>query len=335
MESDMSIKSFISSLEIGAPWDHLGLAVHPLIGTSNGKASYLTLDEALKTGQFQIGEVSMAGAVPELKVYNRVSQTVLLLDGEELIGAKQNRVVNLTIMVPADTELTIPVSCVEAGRWRHISDTFAAADRAQFSRSRARKLAQVSYSLRESGGRHSDQTDIWNEIAAKSARMSATSPTGAMAAIYERSQTQLGEYIKAMPRLDRQVGAVFSICGQIAGVDVFDCADTFAKAAPKLIRSYAIDAMERHTAGLDTGPSTNAIRAFLDEITNANVTRFKAVGLGDDLRLNSLALAGAGLKISGQIVHLVAFPALVYENNGESRHGYTRMSRPRVRRALF
>jgi hypothetical protein len=335
MEADMSIKSFISSLEIGTAWDHLGLGVHPLIGASDRQASYLTLDEALHTGQFQIGEVSMAGTVPELKVYNSLSQPVLLLDGEELVGAKQNRVLNLTIMVPAGAELTIPVSCVEAGRWRHVSDTFAAADRAQFSRGRARKLAQVSYSLRDSGSRHSDQSDIWKEIEAKSARMSATSPTRAMAAIYEQSQARLGEYIKAVPRLDRQVGAVFSICGQIAGVDIFDSPDTFAKAAAKLIRSYAIDAIERHTPGLDTRPSTDAVRTFLDEIANANVTRFKAVGLGDDLRLNGLALAGAGLEVSGQMVHIVAFPALVYENEAETSPQYTRLARLRVRRALF
>ena len=88
----------------------------------------------------------MLGSVPELKVFNGLSQPVLLLDGEELIGAKQNRVLNLTIMVPADTEMMIPVSCVEAGRWQHISDGFVAADRTQFARGRAKKLSQVSRS---------------------------------------------------------------------------------------------------------------------------------------------------------------------------------------------
>jgi hypothetical protein len=40
-----------------------------------------------------------------------------LLDGEELIGAKQNRALNLTILAPAKQVIVIPVSCVEAGRW--------------------------------------------------------------------------------------------------------------------------------------------------------------------------------------------------------------------------
>jgi hypothetical protein len=38
-------------------------------------------------------------------------------DGEQLVGAKQNRILNMTVLVAAETEVTIPVSCVERGRW--------------------------------------------------------------------------------------------------------------------------------------------------------------------------------------------------------------------------
>src|SRR5215471_18454770 len=277
----------------------------------------------MATGQFRIVEVSMAGSVPELKVINGLSQPVLLLDGEELIGVKQNRVLNLTIMIPAKTEMTIPVSCVERGRWRHDSDSFAAADRAQFARGRAKKLAQVSAALGESGRRHGDQCDIWNEIEAKSVRMGVRSPTGAMAALYEQNQAQLNDFVHAMPRCERQVGAVVSINGQIVGVDVFDCADTFTGQAAKLIRSYAVDAMDRPSTAVGNGPTADAVRAFLDEVGGPNTTRFKALGLGDDLRLDGLALAGAALEISGQIVHLVAFPAAVYDDYGADAAQYT------------
>src|SRR5262249_44016696 len=162
------------------------------------------------------------GSVPELKVLNGLAQPVLLLDGEELIGAKQNRVLNLTIMIPANTEMTIPVSCVEAGRWQQRSAVFQAADRTQFARGRAKKLTQVTHSLRMTGCRASNQSDIWDEIAAKSSRMAVASPTAAMGEIYERNQTRLNDFVRAMPRTDNQVGAVFSICGKIVGIDAFD-----------------------------------------------------------------------------------------------------------------
>jgi hypothetical protein len=329
----MSIKSFIDGLHLSPAWSHLNLTVHPLLGAPGKGPSYLMLDEALATGRFRVGEVSMRGSVPELKVFNGLPKSVLLLDGQELIGAKQNRVLNLIIIIPAESEMTIPVSCVEAGRWRHVSDTFMAADRAQFARGRAKKLAQVSYSLQVSGSHNSDQTDIWNEIAAKSARMSAASPTGAMSAIYEHTRTRLNEFVRAMPRRGGQVGAVFSIGGWVVGVDAFDSTDTFTKAAPKLIRSYAVDALESPAATNEL--ATDAVRAFLGNIAIADVTRFKALGLGDDLRLSGRGLAGAALEISGQTVHLVSFPRSLYEDCGdEPQLRDTFMSRVRARGAF-
>ena len=57
------------------------------------------------------------GSVPDLLVENRGDVRVLFLEGEELIGAKQNRILNTSVLVAAHTKVKIPVSCVERGRW--------------------------------------------------------------------------------------------------------------------------------------------------------------------------------------------------------------------------
>jgi hypothetical protein len=90
----------------------------PLVGGAGAEAdpNYLVLDDSLAGGWTVVTEVSEQGRVPELKVVNRGPKPTLIIDGEELLGAKQNRIVNLTILVAAKSELTIPVSCVEAGR---------------------------------------------------------------------------------------------------------------------------------------------------------------------------------------------------------------------------
>ncbi len=176
-------------------------------------------------------------------------------------------------------------------------------------------LLKCRTSLRATGARGSDQTDVWSEIAAKSARMRASSPTGAMSAIYERSKARLDDFVRAMPRRNRQVGAVFSIDGRVSGLDVVDRCQTFAEIAPKLIRSYAIDALESPTAASTSATGNTGIRSFLGQVALASVTRFKALGLGDDLRLDGLALAGAALQV--KVVHLVAFPESVYEDHDE------------------
>jgi hypothetical protein len=327
----MSIENFIRNLEVAPAWRHHNLTVHPLTTRGSGGMTYLTLDSALVTGQFWVKEVSFSGTVPELKVLNDLPQPVLLLDGEELIGAKQNRVLNLTVMVPAHSELTIPVSCVEAGRWSHVSDAFKATDRAQFARGRAKKLVQVSYSLRVSGMRRSDQADVWSEINLKRARMGGESPTAAMSAIYESNRTRLDGFVQGMRQINGQVGAVFSINGKIAGVDIFHDADTFAKAAPKLMRSYAIDALDASREVTTSDPETTAVPAFLDDISRVSSTSFKAVGLGNDLRFNGPNMSGAALEISGEIIHLVSFPGSFSQDHQTAHSGLGRMERARRR----
>ena len=91
------------------------LTLIPLVG---GRAAppYLTAAEALAAGTLSIGEVG-GGSVPQLVLKNAGTLPVLLLDGEHLEGAMQNRVLNATVLAAPEHETVIPVSCVEQGRW--------------------------------------------------------------------------------------------------------------------------------------------------------------------------------------------------------------------------
>ena len=52
---------------------------------------------------------------------------------------------------------------------------------------------------------------------------------------------------------------MFAIDGQVEGVDLFDRADTLAQMLPKLVRSYAIDALESADAGsVPASPATRS-----------------------------------------------------------------------------
>ena len=141
------IADVLTSVKVGDPTVYRNLTVFPLFGDSATAAEYLTLDEALEQKCAVITEVSESGSVPELKFINSGTRSVFLLDGEELIGAKQNRVLNLSIMVAGGKTIVIPVSCVEAGRWSHRSRHFSSAPRAQYAEGRAMKMAQVKQEL--------------------------------------------------------------------------------------------------------------------------------------------------------------------------------------------
>src|SRR5207247_10554658 len=79
-----------------------------------------------EAGMVTVGEVSQEGSVPELVVENKSHRRVLFLEGEQLLGAKQNRILNTSVLVPGGATLRIPVSCVEQGRWSRAHASFGA-----------------------------------------------------------------------------------------------------------------------------------------------------------------------------------------------------------------
>jgi len=327
-----ALETAIAGIRAGAPLALANLTMFPLLGGAAGEPAYLTLGEALAAGLARITEVSEQGSVPELRVLNGAERPLLLLDGEELVGAKQNRIVNLSILVGAKSELLIPVSCVEAGRWHHASSHFAAAERAHFARGRARKMADVSASMAASGSRRSDQGAVWEEISAKASRMDAHSETAAAAAMYETHAHRLGDFVQAMPPAAGQCGAAFAINGTLLGVDLFDAPATYAKQAKKLVTSYALDAIDESRA--DAPPASEAdCRALLADLLRADCRAFEAVGLGQDLRLHGPGLKGAALEVEGRVVHLCAFREAVSQAT-EGNDPAERMVRASRRRNL-
>ena len=301
-----TIASELDALSIGTPQQFRHLTVFPLVHPTPRAPFYLTLDEALAQGTVQVTEVSKGGHVPELRLLNRGDRPVLLIDGEELVGAKQNRVLNLTILAAPHSELVIPVSCVEQGRWSEVSAAFCASPRVHFAAGRAAKVASVSDCLAQGQGAVADQSEVWHHIAAKAARMDHHSETGAMADLFRHAEQDLEAYVPAFSAAPGQVGAIFALGGRVVGLEAFFSPDTFAKLLPKLIRSYALDAIELPEDHSPVPPPDSAV-SFLRKVAAAEVQESPAVGLGKTLRVKAAGLAGIGLQVDNDLIHLAAF----------------------------
>ncbi len=89
------IEDTFQALDFGPAQIYKNLAITPIQSPVTAEMDYLTLDEALDKKVVAITEVSAEGSVPFLNFINHSGQAVLLLDGEELVGAKQNRILNL------------------------------------------------------------------------------------------------------------------------------------------------------------------------------------------------------------------------------------------------
>ena len=191
------IQDTVAGLEVGTPVVHRQMAMFPLLNRKSdaGSRTYLTLDEALKSATARVSEVSEGGSVPELLFRNLGDKPVLLVEGEELVGAKQNRTLNVSILAPAGRETRIPVTCVEAGRWGYGDGVeFQRSDRAHYARGRRTKREAVNRNMsHDPGSRAADQGAVWEDIDAKMATMSARSDTAAMSDIYEQNRGSLDD----------------------------------------------------------------------------------------------------------------------------------------------
>lgn len=300
------IKDTLQHLRFGPETTFEKLTMYPLLNGGGHSPDYLTLRQAIGNGTLRITEVSEGGSVPQLSVANEGAQPVLIIDGEELVGAKQNRVVNVTILVPAKRVIPIPVSCVERGRWSYSSRDFSPSAHHIYAEARARHMGTVTGSLRHAGTRDADQRAVWLGISEKMASLGAESPTQAMSDIYERHLSSIDSYVRAFRPAPGQVGAVFAIGGRPFGLDVFDCSEPLEALLDKLVRSYALDAID--TSGERAAPQQpQPPEDFLAAVTAAKAETYPAVGLGEDVRLEGTNVVGAALVADGRVVHLSAF----------------------------
>ena len=301
------VQSALSQLSLGHAQSFANMALFPLISAQADAPDYLVLEEALHGNLGHITEISEGGSVPELAFENQALARVLLVDGEQLVGARQNRILNISILVPAGKKLTIPVSCCEQGRWGYTaSREFASGDSSLFARAKAKKMLRVSESMRSSGDHCSDQSEIWDDIALKSERLRVSSGTSAMSDVYDQHRQKLDDYVAAFRLEPGQSGAVVALDGKVVGLELFDSPVTFARFFQKLLRGFALDAIDVEQP-LATVPAAEIAQAFLERLAASSAQTFAALGDGEDVRLQGADIVAGALVADGKVRHLAGF----------------------------
>jgi hypothetical protein len=295
---------------LAAPQRHESLTLFPLIARGPAELPYELMADAINAGTLRITEVG-SGTVPELYAVHEGDVPVLILDGEQLIGARQNRMTNRSILLPAHAKTNIPVSCMEQGRWHFQSDHFTHAD--QHAPSKVRRRTREREALNVNAGIAASphvlsqaQGDVWGAIAEKSAKMGFRSPTGALNEMYADRGTDLAKYAAAFPLVAGQIGLLAYLGDAPLGMDLIGCTRIYGRVHDRLMRGYVIDAMGE-TAGTTDLPESTAQR-YLDSVREARRVESQTVGLGE-YRVLAGTVVGGELKEGDRLVHLSAFPA--------------------------
>lgn len=299
----------LAGVRFGELQKYRGIAVYPLLAHEAGGLEYVTLGEAMENRWLTVTEVSQGGSVPELKVTSSAAMPILLLDGEELAGAKQNRVLNTTVLVPAGASIVIPVSCTERGRWSYASPAFCESGNVMARQARARKTSSVSESLACEAGFRSDQGQVWADIDLMQAASGASSATSAMRDVYRAKENDLAGAMAAFPLIADQAGLLVLLDGRPVGMDMLSRPAAYARLHAKLAKSYVMDALlAGHRKGRAHPPANEAsARAFLAAAMGCTERRFKSMGLGEDCRYKDGAVAGSALVHEGTVIHAAFF----------------------------
>ncbi|MFH2075474.1 MAG: DUF6569 family protein [Pseudomonadota bacterium] len=301
--------SFLDNCRLGKKQISGRLTVFPLLGVREDKPFYLTLEEAFAAQTLEVTEKGHEGHVPEVMVINTGDVPVLIVDGEELEGAKQNRTVNATFLIAARVTVMVPVSCVEQGRWRYKSRAFQYSGRMVHASLRREKQRHVSANLSHGDGYKSNQGAVWSRIAETSSELSVDSETMAMADVFEAYKSDLETTAKAFTLVDGQVGAVIAIDGVIVGLEAFESGQTFSRFFGKTVQSYAVDAMGLERQGLKStsSPSPTDARRFIASIGKGKGENHPSISRGTTVTFSSRAVSGAALVEGDHLLHLSAF----------------------------
>jgi len=264
------------------------------------------LDDGVVAGRTLLREVSEVGEVNRILVRHDGERMLLLVDGEQILGAKQNRVVNASFLVPSGQEVAVPVSCVERGRWEYASRTFAPSETTLTGIARSRMVSRVTQSVIAGQGYDAGQGAVWRDVDEYLDRSRVVSRTSALedALVTRRGGNE--QSLGMLRPLPGQVGVAMVREGALLLLDAFGSADLYARAHRKVLRGMLADT---RTDGEAAPGAIETVQKTLEELTRIEAHRAAAPGCGETLRAKSESFSASALVHDDAVYHLVVAAA--------------------------
>jgi len=303
------VQEWLAAIEVGRGIHHRNMTVFPLFrltgrAEESPKERYRLLAEAVEQKEAMVEEVSEGGQVPFLGVKNRGGTPILIPEGEILVGAKQNRAVNLTVLVAAKKTFKLPVSCVEQGRWHYQSRRFRPAAFAH-PKLRDLKMKSAQRMRRERGMAIADQGRVWQEVRENELAMAADSPTRDFMASFDAARDRIDGYRHKVRLPEGACGFIAAQNGRVVGLDLFDTPLTMKKLWRRMVDGYYLEAsrMPRRTAPLPKAAAEKFLRDVSERLEEAE----SQPELGVEFEVTDDRLSGSALFYDGAVCHLSAF----------------------------
>ena len=293
----------LSDIRNGEPLRCGALAVFPLFAEltllPDCTFDYALAHEAIAAGTLVVREVSEEGSVCELMAENLGDRPVLLVEGEEMKGAKQNRLVAMSVMVAGMSQTRIPVCCIQRGKWMYSSRQFSPGSYCPPSMRHLLKRGGAGIAVVQR------QQAVWQEVRRKHRATATHSVKENLSDVLETHRERVDDLRCRLPYPAGTSGIMVVLGGRVVSVDVFHKPSTLEQLWDRLVQGVALDALEFCGTGCQADDIGEPVRLYKEMVRNVQWQRVKSVGLGETFRAagddDSLATA---LVVDGVPIHV-------------------------------
>jgi hypothetical protein len=290
------------SFRLGEPQITGPLAVYPVFGP-RARTRYRGLVRAIKHGA-RVTETPQ-GEVNQVLLQNPTDQAVLLYEGELILGAAQNRTIDQPVLVPAGTELAVPVSCVEAGRWDVGVPGAAFKPSPDLVDPALRAIKRGQANCNPEGRPRQDA--VWHEIGERLVAAGVRSNSEAFTDIFEARRGEVDGLADPIELVKDQIGALAAVNGRPVALDIVGRRRVFAELHPRLVHGYALQAIDAR------GPRPGGAQLSPEDLLGAALGSgwrwLPNPGMGDSYAPDDARVDGCCLRVGRELIALSAFPA--------------------------
>lgn len=295
------LRDFLGSVKVGEPVFLRNLVIYPLESPEFGDfREFLTLED----GIFSISEFSPP-VVERVKFQRLSDQPFFILDGEEILGAYQDRVVNTSLWLEGRETFELPVSCIEQKRWS--GDGIFRAGLTLLNPSLRRVLCEgVSRSLSEGKGYKSDQRSLWSSIDETLRSLKISSKTSSFHDVYSSLREEIESYIEEVKDLGKSFSGFVVETPTLLAIDLFGNREMLSRFLKRLLRSYLIEGFIRKGS---VAISANRIKGLLKLILKEEFNVYSTpANIGEELRFKEGSMfLGKALMLEDNLIHLSLF----------------------------
>lgn len=285
---------------------HQNLSIVQFLSTPSNSFDYISGPKALENGLVEVKEINEQGSVNNLYLINLTDKYIFFMDGDILTGAKQNRVLNSSVMIAPNSKINLPVSCIEQGRWHSVSDKFNPSNHISPQKLRAKKSQSVSLNLKANRFHLADQNEVWHDVEGYYEAHRMSSSTMDLSELFTRKEDDFEIFIKKFELNTNSNGISLFVNKKLLSIDLFNRTDIYQEYFPKILRAAAIETfqLKEKENQITEAEATYKILNLFDTLETIKYETYPGVGIGTEKRFNTENITGFELNFNSHLIHL-------------------------------